>query len=88
MTLTITATVGRNVGTTPLDQGAWEALQQRVRNALAIATTDDDTRRTELHYGVGTWDGVTEESVKIARYGTAWRRSSAYIEDGAEWLRA
>jgi len=85
MTLTITATVGRNLNGVALTVEHWEALQRRVRNALTYATTGKG--KTETHYGVGTWDGVTEESVKIARYGTAW--SADYGQGaGPEWLRA
>jgi len=86
MTLTITATVGRNVNGTPLPQERWDALKTRVLTALTYATTGKG--KTETHYGVGAWDGVTEESVKIARYGTAWRRSSDFITEGFGWLRA
>jgi len=86
MTLTITATVGRNLNGVALTVEHWEALQRRVRNALTYATTGKG--KTETHYGVGTWDGVTEESVKITRYGTAWRRSTDYITEGYVWLRA
>jgi len=81
MTLTITATIGRNVNGSPLLRNNWEALQLRVRNAIAYATTGKG--KTETHYGVGAWDGVTEESVKIARYGTAW-----HTYGGATELRA
>jgi len=97
MTLTITATVGRNVAGVsridgqsvrgvPLTVGDWEALQRRVRNTLTYATTGKG--RTETHYGVGTWDGVTEESAAITRYGTAWRAETAAEIAPAESLRA
>ena len=82
MTLTITATIGRNVNGSPLLRNNWEALQLRVRNAIAYATTGKG--KTETHYGVGAWDGVTEESVKIARYGTAWHTCLLYTSDAAD----
>ena len=81
MTLTITVTVGRNINGAPMSADHWEALQRRVRTVLAYATTG--TGRLESHYGVGDWSGVTEDSAKITRYGTAWGQ-----ERGAEWLRA
>ena len=80
MSLTITATVGRNVGTWRADWRTWDALQRRVRNALTYATTG--AGRTETHYGAGTWNGVAEESAAVTRYGTAWHPST-----GADQLR-
>jgi len=81
MALTITVTVGRNIAGAPMSADHWEALQRRVRTVLAYATTG--TGRLESHYGVGEWDGVTEDSAKVTRYGTAWGQ-----ERDADWLRA
>lgn len=81
MTLTITVTVGRNIAGAPMTPDHWEALQRRVRTILAYATTG--AGRLESHYGVGVWDGVTEDSAKVTRYGTAWGQ-----ERDAAWLRA
>src|SRR5664280_1000279 len=81
MTLTLTVTVGRNIAGAPMTADHWEALQRRVRTVLAYATTG--AGRIESHYGVGEWDGVSEDSAKITRYGTTWGQ-----ERSAAWLRA
>jgi len=81
MTLTVTVTVGRNIGTVPLSADNWESLQRRIRVALAYATTG--TGETETHFGVGTWEGVTEKSAKITRYGTEWSKYTGLV-----WLRS
>lgn len=57
---TLTITIGRNIGTTPMPADEWDAFQVDVATDVFAVTGRDmpDTR----HYGDGIWDGVREES--------------------------
>lgn len=60
---TYTVTIGRNVGTTPMSDTDWRDAQTDIHQALRYVL--GRTPSIESHYGTGTWDGVTEESVKV-----------------------
>lgn len=58
----ITVTIGRNVGTTPMSLTLWGQFQEDVKADMLHAIPAD---LAEVHRGVGVWDGVEEESVKL-----------------------
>ncbi len=67
----ITVTVGRNVrpshptlANKPLSDNDWRAYVSEVSHLLRRYAANR-TSWIEVHYGIGTWDGVAEESAKI-----------------------
>ena len=63
---TLTVTIGRNVGTTPLEESMWDKFTARVLDV--IATVDPDL--TFTYNGVGEWDGTREDSRAIMAVNT------------------
>lgn len=61
---TVTVTIGRNIGSEPMDSDRWEAFQEDIRTILGQGVGRESSW-IETHYGVGEWDGVREESAKI-----------------------
>ena len=57
----ITVTIGRNVSDVPMPEQRWRAFEQDVQELLSRATGAS----TETHRGVGSWEGVVEESTKV-----------------------
>lgn len=58
----ITATFGRNVGSTPMTLTNWELFKGDVAADMQAAL---NTPTHELHTGKGVWQGVEEESAKV-----------------------
>ena len=61
---TITLTLGRNRQTTPMSGPEWLTFQRQA-TALLTELAGTEPSWIETHYGVGEWDGVREESVRI-----------------------
>ncbi len=73
--------VGRNVNDEPMDDQDWTEFTESI--ALKLATTVVGNNRVtrdhyteilsqvEYHTGMGTWDGVTEESCHISLFSPA-----------------
>lgn len=59
----ITVTIGRNVGSTPMNRKKWSNFIDCVQEVFAAITPDPSW--IELHLGSGTWEGVTEDSAKV-----------------------
>ena len=57
----ITVTIGRNVSDVPMPEQRWEEFEQDVQELLSRATGAS----IETHRGVGSWEGVVEESTKV-----------------------
>lgn len=64
---TYSATIGRNVGATPMSDTKWFAFQGQVIALVASFAKDwmAGTDVVEHHVGTGAWEGVTEESCKV-----------------------
>lgn len=70
------ASIGRNVGTKPVEADVWHAFQQDTREALFLSVHDVDIEVAvgikwedlQVHTGMGEWDGVKEESAHISVY--------------------
>lgn len=59
-----TATIGRNVGETPMSDSDWEAFISDVTKALAYHMVEGYDI-LEIHRGRGSWGGVVEDSAKV-----------------------
>lgn len=65
---TYTVTIGRNVPShngEPMSALDWATFEDEVIEALTSAAWERQIAFVEVHRGMGGWDGVTEESVKI-----------------------
>ena len=63
-----TATIGRNVPSnhgSPMSDLDWSTFEDDVTEALLSGFPCHRHLTVEVHRGIGTWDGVTEESVKV-----------------------
>jgi len=58
--------IGRNIGSAPMDDGMWDRFITAVSDAVWRATDDRATENPEVHKGVGTWNGVREESAHVS----------------------
>lgn len=56
---TVTVSIGRNVGSAPLDAIEWSAFKEATRNLVLDATS---RLFVDSAWSVGRWDGVEEES--------------------------
>lgn len=64
-----TVTIGRNVPSNnnePMSDREWADFQNSVVRGLYSTLAYQGEGAAEAHYGVGTWDGVSEESCKIS----------------------
>lgn len=59
MSQTVTVSIGRNVGSTPLRQHEWDAFTSDVHGTLANYC---DTFYVTAAESVGYWDGIAEDS--------------------------
>ena len=67
---------GRNVGTVPMSDERWDRFYAELSWALGRYAADmtpglewtDYALDAERHTGLGTWDGVTEESMHVSLY--------------------
>lgn len=68
-----TATIGRNFpartveefGVEKMDDQEWRMFQDDVSHEMRKCFPAQAVKLVERHYGVGTWDGVEEESCKV-----------------------
>lgn len=63
-----TATIGRNVGDTPMSDSEWETFIDEVTSDLSAYARSWDSAvpdAVEIHRGQGSWGGVVEDSVKV-----------------------
>lgn len=58
-----TITIGRNVGTDPMNDVAWSTFQTDMQDILAGEAPHWEILST--HIGEGEWDGITENSAII-----------------------
>lgn len=63
-----TVTIGRNVGTQEMSLDLWEAFELRIKRLLTHVAEQQLPAAyfIEKHTGVGLWDDVWEDSLKIA----------------------
>ena len=63
-------TFGRNVNTEPMSDEKWADFIETVRKDLTLTLTILGAERfdVETHTGIGTYDGITEESAKVSAY--------------------
>lgn len=87
----IQANIGRNfdlgTGTLEMTDDGWHNFQQDVISLLRVNAMNHQTNMTtfEIHYGVGTWEGVTEESAHISALSSdGWDTEN--IKLGLAWL--
>lgn len=82
----VTVTIGRNVGTSPLDTLLWSAFQTDVSNRVGVAL--GATLVFGPFIGTGEWEGVTEESavlVFISGPAIPVRAIDTQLKDIAGW---
>lgn len=63
MTYIIQASIGRNIGSEPMSKRDWTRFLNDVADAIRA-----QGESPEVHFGTGTWEGVTEESARITVY--------------------
>lgn len=61
---TYSATIGRNVGATPMSDDMWSMFKGHVFALLSSYVTHNGDV-VEQHEGVGVWHGETEQSCKV-----------------------
>lgn len=59
--------IGRNIGTEPMGDVSWFAFQRAISAALLAYANNG--ARVETHHGIGTYDGITEESAILSLIG-------------------
>ena len=62
--MSLTVSIGRNVGNAPLSDDDWRAFKADVLNALSATVGKSDAEFT----GHGSWEGVSEESELFLTY--------------------
>lgn len=87
----IQANIGRNfdmgTGTLEMTAQGWEDFQQSVISLFRVNAENHQTNMTtfEIHYGVGEWEGVREESAHISGLNLdGWDTEN--IKLGLAWL--
>lgn len=55
---TVTVTIGRNVGTVPMDRDRWRLFRQSIRDTLVSVASDIYVDSAQAW---GEWDGTMEE---------------------------
>lgn len=61
---TYQASIGRNtIGGDPLRKEDWVRFVNAVNDVMSILS--EGTDKPEIHFGTGTWDGITEDSAFI-----------------------
>jgi hypothetical protein len=63
--MAVVVSVGRNIGTEPMPLAEWQSFQDAVTNTLGSPVYFRGT-------GVGTYEGVTEESFTVITASPAW----------------
>lgn len=58
---------GRNQGSTPMSLSTWIRFQAEL---ISVVSDTFLTDAIEIHYGQGTWEGVSEESVHVSHVST------------------
>ncbi len=67
----LTITIGRNIGETPMDELSWRAFKVHVWCTAVNLVPDHNSDRIVMDYtGHNSWQGVTEESYKVEIVGT------------------
>jgi hypothetical protein len=61
--LTVMVSIGRNVGANPLSNDDWIAFVNATSDVIR-----NQNEKPELHWGTGSWDGISEESAHITVY--------------------
>lgn len=64
---TLTVTIGRNIGSEPMEESMWERFTSSVIDTLTDLVSPDFTF---TYNGQGEWDGVTEDSRAIVAVNT------------------
>lgn len=72
----ITVTIGRNVGSEPLGDEGWARFQADVIDRITALVRPSFTF---TYYGVGEWQGITEESAAILFGGTEYTANAADV---------
>lgn len=65
----LTITIGRNIGTEPMDEIRWRAFKLHVM-LMAMNTMPDTDRMLFTFTGENEWNGITEESFMVQAVGT------------------
>ena len=60
-----TATIGRNIDGEPMPGNQWLRFIDSVTEDMDCLCVPVYGDTIEVHHGTGTWNGITEESVKI-----------------------
>lgn len=81
-TYTVTVSIGRNVGDVPMPIHRWRQFQMDTHGVIADSVFEKQIEFIERHVGEGSWDGVTEDSVKIT-----FGLKSALTEEALDSLR-
>lgn len=63
--MSVTVTIGRNVGSEPMDDARWRAA----RHAVAVAVSDDAAPIVFAGVGLGVWEGSREDAYTIVGSG-------------------
>lgn len=63
MTYIIQASIGRNIGNVPMSSRDWSRFLNDVSDAIRV-----QGESPEIHTGVGTWEGIREESAHLTFY--------------------
>lgn len=80
---TVTVTIGRNVGSTPMADDIWEAFRLGVYSALSSLVHPD---HIFAYFGQGEWEGVTEDSACVVAVGAQYTSSIARLDSELEDL--
>lgn len=72
--LSIIISIGRNVGSEPMSDEAWEAFKAEVLNRAThpLLWESKGPDYTGCTYGVGIWEGVEEQTMVCNVVGTSW----------------
>lgn len=65
----LTITIGRNIGTEPMDEIRWRAFKLHIV-AMAMNTMPDTDRLLFSFTGQNEWNGIAEESFMVQVVGT------------------
>lgn len=62
----VQASIGRNIGNEPMSKRDWKRFINDVSDALR-----EQNETPEFHFGTGTWEGISEDSVHVTVFRNA-----------------
>lgn len=70
MSSIVYVTIGRNVNDTPMSDELWTdfVTETRLNVYVSQSFATHNPSETQVHYGMGEWNGITEESAIVSLY--------------------